>query len=326
MNRLGKTSRRTLLWACGVLACLFPTTQAWAPCTSPNTFTYSQTTAMNWSAWAKPSGSVTGIISTADATSGTGTKIYGTAAAGNYKIGRNSANSSCTNVTISIANANCNAPGCTLGTFKGSWNGGAETTFPITSTTLPSPGGRALKIGATATYDNTVTVGTKSPTFDIRVHYDALADATAGSPTATLIFDTALSTTTNVGSINYGTVRAGINGATYAVSTAGVMTVGGGGQTLYGTPAAASFNIIGSTTQTVVVGVVSYSGASFGTTASLARCKYGAGAEVACSALGTVAAPGAGTVLLVGATVTSDGTATAGQTATPSFTLSFVYT
>lgn len=140
-----------------------------------------------------------------------------------------------------------------------------------------------------------------------------------------VVYDTALSVTTNVAAVDFGIVEAGIAGATYAVDTAGALTTGGGGNALGGTPNAASFNVIGSTTQTVVVGVVGYSAASFGTTASLARCAYDGGAEAACSAIGTVAAPGAGKIILVGATVTSDGTATAGQTATPSFTLSFVY-
>jgi len=138
-------------------------------------------------------------------------------------------------------------------------------------------------------------------------------------------YDTALSVTVNTGSVDFGIVEAGINGATYSVDTTGALTTGGGGNALGGTPNAADFTIVGSTTQTVVIGVVGYGAANNGTTASAARCAYNGGAEAACSAIGTVAAPGAGKTLLVGATVTSDGTAAAGVTATPNFTLSFVY-
>jgi hypothetical protein len=154
---------------------------------------------------------------------------------------------------------------------------------------------------------------------------EALANASVNQTVNTSVhYDTALSVTTNVAAINYGTVQAGVAGnPTYTVSTAGVLSTVGG-TILYGTPAAASFNVIGSATDTVVLAVVSYSAASSGTTASAATCNYNGGAVASCA--GTLAAPGAGKILLVGATVTSDGSATAGTTATPSFILSFTYT
>lgn len=328
MVRMGATQRVVFLRACflaAALVCLFPISPVFAACQANDTATVTQVTQLNWSALQKPGGATTYIISgTGGADGGTGMHLYQTSARGQYNVVKdNNEGTPCT-ITIDIKNVVPGNANLAIGTWTGNYNGANLGAGPPWAGLALPGAGKTLFLGATATYQAAIPIGTLTPTFNIQITYAAGAPKLSGQ-TANIKFDTALSTTTNVGTIDYGAVKAGIAGATYAVSTTGVLTVGGGGMALYGTPAAASFNLIGSTTQTVVVGV-SYSAANNGTTASLARCAYNGLAETACSTIGTVAAPGAGKIMLVGATVTSDGTAAAGVTATPTLTLSFTYT
>jgi hypothetical protein len=309
------------------LFCLFSSKTSFAACVSPNTFTVTQTAALGWSTWAVPSGSVTGVISSAGVTSGTGTQIYGVKTAGNYLVKKNSNNSTCATVNFSITASNCNAPGCTLSAFRGSWNGAAETAFPISSATMPPNGGLALKIGATATYDNTVTIGSKVPTYTIGMHYDALADQTFPE-SASIGFDTPLSIDTIVG-INFGVVKAATAG-TYTISTLGVVTPTLGGVVLGGHPVAGSMLIHGATNDTITISTGSYvaGGVGNGVTLSAATCSYNGGAETACDAGITLqtAPTSIGKSLKLGVKAVVNASQTAGTIATPSFTVTVSYT
>ncbi len=150
----------------------------------------------------------------------------------------------------------------------------------------------------------------------------AANQSTTQSVTANIAFDTPLSITP-VADIEFGTVKA-LQTGTYVINAAGTVTPSGGGVWLYGTPAAGNVTIIGSTTQGITISTGSYV-ANNGVTPSAATCKYGAAGAAACDGGQSVVAPGAGTTVLLGVQVDSDNTPTAGETATPSFTLTAIY-
>jgi hypothetical protein len=133
--------------------------------------------------------------------------------------------------------------------------------------------------------------------------------------------DSAITLTKNA-DIQFGTVKAGATG-TYVINTAGSVTASGNGVWLYGTPAAGSITIAGSTTETVSISTGGYS-ANGGVTLSAATCAYNGGSAAACS-LSNQAAPGAGKTLLLGVTATVDGTQAAGATAAPTFVVTVTY-
>jgi hypothetical protein len=139
--------------------------------------------------------------------------------------------------------------------------------------------------------------------------------------TSTIKFVTDLSVAT-VASPNLGYVKAGVTG-TYALDTTGAVTAGGTGVKEGGVPAAGHYTITGSASQAININDGNYvvSGAS---TPSLARCRYGAGAETSCTNL-NVAAPGGGTALFVGLTVTTSAAGADNQTDSPKFDLTIVY-
>jgi hypothetical protein len=145
--------------------------------------------------------------------------------------------------------------------------------------------------------------------------------AVTQSVTANIAFDTPLGIS-KVADINFGTVKAGVADA-YTITTAASISHTGSGATVYGTPAAGNLSITGSTTQTIVISVGSYS-ASGGVTPSAATCNYNGGGAGTC-ALSGQAAPGAGKTLLLGVTATVDGTQAAGATAAPTFVVTVVY-
>jgi len=319
----GLSCRSLVLLAVPVF-CLLVHSAAFAACVS--TYNVTQSAALNWSAWQVPGGSVTGIISSAGVTSGTGTQLYGVKAAGNYGIKKSGNNNTCATVTFSILTPNCNAPGCTLSAFRGSWNGGAETSFPITSATLPGGASKTLLIGGTATFDNTVTTGAKAPTFTLGIHYDAQPDATFNQ-TGAITFDTGLTIDTVV-NINFGVVKAATAGD-FTINTAGTITPAGGGVWLGGVKNAGSLKIHGSAIQTISISAGSYvaGGIGNGVMPSAATCSYNGGAEVACTGMTLQAAPtAAGKTLLLGVKATVDANQTAATAATPSFTVTVTYT
>lgn len=150
------------------------------------------------------------------------------------------------------------------------------------------------------------------------------AMAATQAVTANIAFDTAISLTKNA-DINFGSVAA-VTAGDYTIDTAGVVTAGGGGVWLFGTPVAADINIVGSTTQAINITVGGYTagGIGGGVVPSAATCKYDGGAEAACP-LNAQAAPGAGKTLKVGVKVTVDNAQTSGSAATPSFTVTVLY-
>lgn len=153
----------------------------------------------------------------------------------------------------------------------------------------------------------------------VLVPYAAMA--VTQSVTANIAFDTPLSITKNA-DINFGTVKAGVND-TYTITTAGVVTAAGAGQTISGTPAAGNLTIAGSTTQVIDISTGSYT-ANNGVTPSNATCAYNGGSAGACS-LTSQAAPGAGKTLLLGVDATVAGSPAAGATAAPTFVVTVVY-
>lgn len=146
-------------------------------------------------------------------------------------------------------------------------------------------------------------------------------NAATQSVTANIAFDSAITLTKNA-DINFGVVKAGA-AANYTITTAAVVSTGGAGEVLGGTPAAGNITVAGSATQTVAVSVGSYT-ANNGVTPSAATCSYNGEAAAACS-LTAQAAPGAGKTLLLGVTVAVDGTQAAASTAAPTFVVTVVY-
>jgi hypothetical protein len=126
-----------------------------------------QTGTMDWGTLAKPSsGSQTFDITAADATSGTGSFIYGTTPVhGTFNIADTG---SCGGgITITVADAG-GAAGVTLSNFHLNYNG-ATITNGSAANTDPPHAGFILKIGATATYTSAVPIGLEHPTFHVTV-------------------------------------------------------------------------------------------------------------------------------------------------------------
>jgi len=151
--------------------------------------------------------------------------------------------------------------------------------------------------------------------------FSADAMAATQSVTANLAFDTPLTLTKN-NDINFGTVIAS-TASTYTITTAGTVSATGSGQWLYGSKAAGSITLAGSTTQTVNISVGGYTPQG-GVTPSNAQCAYNGGGAGSCT-ISAAAAPGAGKTLLIGVDAAVDGTQAAGSTAAPSFTVTVVY-
>lgn len=300
---------------------IFLTGHAFAACV--NTQSVTENSPLDWSAWAVPVASSTAIIATTGATSGTGTRLYGIPAAGDYTVQKVGA-TACASVTFSITNLNCNAPGCTLSSFRGSWNGGGEQAFPIVSSTFPTLAGLTLLVGATATHGNTVTIGTKAPTFNIAIHYGANPD-NLFAQTGVITFDSALSITTNK-DINFGVVTTGV-ASTYRMSTAGVFSVpvGTGVQLSTSQFWAANLTIYGSATQTISISTGSFVNSAH-VTLSQTSCSYNGGASGTCALSNQAAPSSSGKTLLIGCDAAVTAGTTAGTLETPSFTVTVTYT
>lgn len=315
-----------------LLACLLPVsmnTPAFSACQADDTATATEVTKLNWAALQVPGGSTTyTIAANGGADSGTGTKLYDTTARGQYNIVRDNTEgaSGCT-ITIDIVNVAPGDPNLMITGWTGRYNGSNLSGNPPW-TGRPRPvGGKTLYLGATATYNGSIPVGTLTPSFDIRVTYAANATGSKDSAqTASIKFDNAITIDT-VMDINFGMVKA-LTAGNFTINTAGVVTPGGGGEWLYGTTSAGSMVIRGSSTQTIAISTGSYisGGIGGGVTLSNATCSYNGGAEVACSLSGQAAPTSAGKTLLLGVTATVNASQTAGSSATPSFTVTVVYT
>ena len=290
--------------------------------------TATQARQLSWGTLQIPSGSATFTVAgtSGGATSGTGILLYGTTSSGDYTLSKGSSSQSgCSTFTINVTSSNCIAPGCTIG----SWTGKYGTTTlsgspPWTGLAMPGAG-KTLYLGATVTYNQTVTAGSYAPTFMLSANYDSLAP-TLFPQTAAVGFDIPLSIDT-VADINIGHVQAVTTG-TYTINTTGHVTATGTGQWLNGPTNAGDLLVHGSATQTISISAGSYvaGGTGGGVKLSAATCSYNGGAPVPCS-LSTQAAPTpAGKTLLLGVTVTvSNKTQADGSTATPSFTVTVTY-
>ena len=132
------------------------------PASAACNLTATQTGTLDWGTLGKPaSGSQTFDITAADATSGTGSWLYGTTPVhGSFKI---QGHGSCSTITITISNAG-GAAGVTLSNFHLNYNG-----VNIANGQSGLALGKTLKIGATATYTSAVTTGLSNPTFNVVV-------------------------------------------------------------------------------------------------------------------------------------------------------------
>ena len=262
----------------------------------------------------------------AGTTSGTGTKLYGTAASGQFSISQGSSSQTgCTTVTINVTGTSCGATGCSLGSWAGKWGATVLSGSPPW-TGLAMPGaGRTLILGTTATYTSAVSAGTYVPAFTISVNYNSLAP-TIFPEAGAIAFDVPLSIDT-LSDINIGHVKATTTG-TYTISTSGNVTATGSGQMLYGSTSAGKLLIHGSASQTISISAGSYiaGGTGSGVKLSAATCSYDGGTTSACTLTTQSPPTSAGKILLLGITVTvSNTTQAAGSTATPSFTVTVIY-
>lgn len=158
--------------------------------------------------------------------------------------------------------------------------------------------------------------------------YSTNAMAVTQNVTANIAFENAIVLLKNF-DINFGFVSA-LQANTYKIDTAAAVTVTGGAGTgvwLGGTKVVGNIQITGSATQTIDIIANNYV-ANNAVTPSLATCKYGAAAEASCNTamVGLTGPGGAGTILLVGISVTADGTQAAGSAAAPTFDVVVTYT
>ena len=157
------------------------------------------------------------------------------------------------------------------------------------------------------------------------VAFSSASQAVSTSIAANITFESAITLTKNA-DINFGKVTAN-QANTYKITTGGVVTTTGGAGTgvyLGGTTSAANVKITGDATQTINISASNYQPA-VGVTPSLATCSYNGGTEVACTTLSNQIVSGTGKTLLIGASVTADGTQNAGSTATPTFEITVTY-
>jgi len=143
------------------------------------------------------------------------------------------------------------------------------------------------------------------------------AFAATQSMSATLSFAEKVSLS-NLIDADMGVLLAQTSGV-YTLSPQGGLTASEGGVALGGDVNAGSVTISGSNEQAITVQATNYT-ASNGVVPSDATCSYDGGAASAC-AMNGLAPPGAGKTLLVGVTITVDGTQAPQTTAAPSFDL-----
>jgi hypothetical protein len=114
----------------------------------------------------KPSsGSQTYIISATGAVSGTGTKLYGVT--GNAQVQLKRTGTPARTISIDIQNVNTGDANLTLTNFTGRYKTTNIASFPVGAMADPGTTSATLKIGATATYNSSVPIGSLTPSFDI---------------------------------------------------------------------------------------------------------------------------------------------------------------
>jgi hypothetical protein len=139
--------------------------------------------------------------------------------------------------------------------------------------------------------------------------------------TASIKFETAL-TLLNKTDISFGYAQASQPGV-YTISPSGALTTANNGVWLGGDTHAGSMTIAGSTTQAINIAVNNYV-PSNGVTPSAATCSYNGSSSAPCS-LSSQSAPGTGKPLLIGVTLSVDGTQQIGTSATPAFDIVVTY-
>lgn len=111
------------------------------------------------------SGSVQATLSATGAYSGTAVRLYGTIASGRYLITRGTLGTS--TITLNVTNASTGNPNVTLTNFTGRWGTTNIATFPQSGLTRPAVAGTQLQVGGRLTFNNAVTPGPLTITFDI---------------------------------------------------------------------------------------------------------------------------------------------------------------
>lgn len=139
--------------------------------------------------------------------------------------------------------------------------------------------------------------------------------AATQSVIANIAFDMPLAITKN-NDIDFGLVAAARSG-TYVISPTGTVTASNGGHALGGLQQGGSLTIAGSPTQAIDISAGNYA-AHAGVIPSAATCLYDNGAAAPC-ALASQAAPDKGKPLLIGVTVTVDGSQKTGDYAAATF-------
>ena len=130
-------------------------------------------------------------------------------------------------------------------------------------------------------------------------------------------------TITEIGSLRYGVLDQALNLETIIIATNDGVSGTGTALILGGTQAAADLTIAATASQTLSILVDNpLPGAGYGLGTFI--CKYGAGADTACDGAGYTAIAVASATLKIGATLTGDNTATAGN-ADGSFDVTVTY-
>ena len=135
------------------------------------TLSVTENATLTFGTLARPtSGTRTITISPTGGMSGSGELLYGSFQSGAYGIRSNGAAPPPT-ISIEITNIGSGS-GYSVGSFTGEYDGTPIASFPAVG--IPTPDGvtKILKLGATVTYDNSLAVGTFTPTFDIVVNYE----------------------------------------------------------------------------------------------------------------------------------------------------------
>jgi hypothetical protein len=119
-------------------------------------------------------------------------------------------------------------------------------------------------------------------------------------------------TITEIGSLRYGVLDQALNTETIIIATNDVVTGTGTGLILGGTQAAADLTVTASASQSITILVDAiFPGAGY--TLTTFMCKYGSGSDTACDGSGYSETSAASATLKIGATLTGDNTAVAGN-------------
>lgn len=134
------------------------------------TITITEQTQLNFTILEKPASGSKNITinATTNGVSGTGTVLIGTPTRGQYSVKCTGAGCN-PSATIDINNINSGNANLTISNFTGDYDGSALASFPQSGLAKPTGGGKTLYLGATATYNSSVPVGTLTPSFDIVV-------------------------------------------------------------------------------------------------------------------------------------------------------------